>query len=173
MLTVIRGRNLFIISSAIVLDDMLKVFPEWADDPQSYAYGYAFFDCLCVCGRIAANPEYFRADQMIKAWHDQCQWNHVALAAFEKIRGDSKYSENWRFAELTYASAESNICLQPADMMAYECWKESERFAYDSVQRPDMRPFFSHLVKVEEHRVYATYADERFFREHRRAMMEK
>jgi hypothetical protein len=169
MLSVIRGRKIFIVSFAVVLDDMVKVFPEWAVNPTGYAYGYAFLGCLQVCGRIAANPEYFEPGQMIKAWHDQCQWNHFALDAFERIQRDQNYSENWRFDELAHASAVSNVCLQVADMMAYDCWRESERFVYDS-QRKDMGKFFSALVNIEEHRVYATYADERFFREHRAAL---
>ena len=170
LLSVIRGRKMFVVSSAIVLEDMVKVFPEWAEDPKGYAYGYAFLECLRVCGRIAADSAFFEPGQQIKAWHDQCAWNHFALDAFERIQKDGNYSENWRFDELLYASALSNVCLQPADMMAYECWRESERFVYDGDKRPDMRPFFSRLVGIEEHRVYATYADERFFREHRETL---
>jgi hypothetical protein len=56
--------------------------------------------------------------------------------------------------------------------MAYECWRESERFVYDS-HRSDMRKFFSVLVNIEEHRVYVTYADERFFRELRELLEKK
>lgn len=167
LLSVIRGRKMFIISSAIVLDDMVKVFPEWAVNTQGYAYGYAFLQCLQVCGRIAANPKFVEPGHMLKAWHDQCQWSDYALDAFQKVQADPTYSENWRFGALSHDSSEDNVCLQPADMMAYECWRESERYVLDSNARPDMRPFFSRLVGIEEHRVYATYSGERFFREHR------
>jgi hypothetical protein len=163
LLDVIRGRDIFVLSFAIILDDMVKVFPEWADDPKAYAYGHAFHECFPLCGRLAGMQEYFDPEQMIKIWHDQCEWNHVALDIWERIRKDETFFERRRFDECTHASAVSNVCLQPADMMAYECWRESERLVYDS-QR-DMRPFFSRLVKIEEHRVYAAYADERYFRD--------
>jgi hypothetical protein len=166
LLDVIRGKRIFILSFAMILDDMVKVFPEWADDPKAYAYGFAFMGCLPLCGRLAAMPEYFDPQQLIRVWHDQGEWNHVALDAWERTKKDRNYSESWRFDECTRASAVTNVCLQPADMMAYECWRESERLVYESKER-DMRPFFSHLVNIEHHRVYAAYADERYFHEHR------
>ena len=161
MLSVIRGRDIFIISFAVVLEDMAKVFPGWAADTQGYAYGYAFRNCLLLCGRIASNPEWFKTGQYIKAWHDQCQWSEWAIDAFQKTKSDPTFSENWRFDSLAHDSSVSNACLQVADMMAYDCWRESERVRYNS--KRNMGKFFSELVNVEEHRVYATYADERTF----------
>lgn len=163
MLSVIRGRDIFIFSFAIVLDDMVKVFPSWAEDINGNAYGFAFRRCLLTSGRIAANPDFFKPGQKIKVWHDQCAWPYFALTAFQKTQTDSTYSENWRFNELSHSSSKDNVCLQVADMMVYDCWRESERVRYDS--KRNMGKFFSELVNVEKHRVYATYADERYFRE--------
>ena len=42
LLSVIRGRKMFIISTAIILDDMVKVFPSWGQDAPGHAYGHAF-----------------------------------------------------------------------------------------------------------------------------------
>jgi hypothetical protein len=162
LLSVIRGRKMFIISTAIILDDMVKVFPDWGQDSPGHAYGHAFLWCLHSCGAIAARPELFEPGQMIKAWHDQGDWNHFALDAFERTQKDPAYSEHWRFGALTHDSSVENVCLQVADMMAFECWRESERFVFENKQA-QMRKFFSALVGVEEHRVYAAYADERYF----------
>jgi hypothetical protein len=114
-----------------------------------------------LCGRIASNPQWFKPGQQIKAWHDQCQWSEWALDAFQKTKNDPTFSENWRFDALLHDSSVSNVGLQVADMMTYDCWRESERVRYDN--KRNMGKFFSELVNVEEHRVYATYADERTF----------
>ena len=162
LLSAIRGRKMFIVSIAVSLDDMVEVFPGWGLDSLGHAYGHAFLWCLHNCGAIAGRREFFEPGQMIKAWHDQCDWNHFALDAFERTQKDSAYSEHWRFGSLTHDSSAENVCLQVADMMAYECWRESERFVFEKEQA-QMRPFFSALVGIEEHRVYAAFANERYF----------
>jgi hypothetical protein len=63
------------------------------------------------------------------------------------------------------------VCLQVADMMVYDCWRESERVMYDGKRK--MGKFFAELVKVEKHHICATYANERVFQELRKLLEKK
>ena len=89
----------------------------------------------------------------------------------QRTQKDPAYSEHWRFGALSHDSSVENVCLQVADMMAYECWRETERFVFANEQA-QMRRFFSALVGIEEHKVYAAFANERYFND-LRAKLEK
>lgn len=166
LLAVLHGRDIFILSFAIILDDMVKVFPEWLEelkDPRACAYRHAFHQCLLISGRLIANPAHIRPGQNLEVWHDQCDWNVLAADVYAQLKSDKGFSERDRLVKCRHACSRSQVCLQPADMMAYECWRESERFVCE--KESNMRPFFARLVNAEQHRVSATYADERYFRE--------
>lgn len=161
LLFVLNERDIFILSFGVILDDMVKIFPEWSKDNQAFAYKYAFHQCLIQCGRLAAHPSYMRPNENIMIWHDQCKWNLQAAEVFAQVQNDVSFSERHRFISCTPGNSVFELCLQPADMMAYECWRESERFVYE--KEKEMRRFFNRLVKIDEYRISATYADEQHF----------
>jgi hypothetical protein len=91
LLSAIRGRDIFILSFAIIMDDMVAVFPKWLEelkDRRACAYRHAFHQCLLISGRLVANPSYIQPGQNIEILHDQCDWKK-ARAVFE-IRPLSK-----------------------------------------------------------------------------------
>lgn len=85
LLSVIRGRDIFILSFGMILDDMVKVFPQWAEDPKGFAYGYAFLGCLTIRGRLAAEPISNRGKRlkcgMTKASGTMRHWTRTPRSA--------------------------------------------------------------------------------------------
>ena len=168
LLAVLYGREIFITSFAVKLDDLQKVFPEWCktqQEAQDYAYRFAFHDGLLACGHIAS---WLNSNEGVDVWYDHGRWDPVASEVYAQMRNDATYAERERFTSCASASSLRYVGLQSADMMAYECWRESERIGFAS--RSDMRKFFRRIAHIDEYRISATYADERYFREIRENM---
>jgi hypothetical protein len=63
----------------------------------------------------------------ITLFHDRCDYDAVILQSFNQLVKDPTFAHGAYFRSITPLSWEESIALQPADLVAYEVFKETEK----------------------------------------------
>ena len=174
LLRLIRHRQLYSIAHAVVLKDLVDVWPDTAGDPKGYAYQHAMMDCLIKIGNEFGIhiPKAVRATRGISIVFDRSkEFRDRASTAFCKVRDDPSIDYGECFNSIAEGNSLSHIALQAADLLAYEIMRETARKLFSS--SIDMRKFFKKMVGGNKVQIYATYSDKRYFNDLREAHIKK
>jgi hypothetical protein len=107
--------------------------PNVADDPKRPAYVLLLKYLMIEIGKNILDRE---KDQLVTIVHDRAKgYNQVLLDSFDSMVDDQTFLYRKRFSSITPMAWEHCIPLQPADMLAYENFKEVERQFTDRSRR--------------------------------------
>lgn len=132
----------------IELDDLCEVFPEWAKDRLDAGYGLLTIFLMNLIGRdfVQFAPD---ASPKITLFHDRTggngKYDPTILRAFNQQIGDPSFQYRDMFTTIAPLSWEQSIALQPADLVAFECFK----FAEAKLAARKSRKSFTALVDLE------------------------
>jgi Protein of unknown function (DUF3800) len=160
LLRLLRNRHLYVIAWAVVLADMVKVFPDTQSDPRGSAYEYAMWRCLLKVHdefgpRIS---EQLRVSGGISVVYDRGDFGIRAFRAFRRIVDEPHLSYRECFDSVAEGNSIAHIALQVADLLVYECFRETRRKLFSSAA--EMRKFFKKMVRGGAVEVYVGYSDE-------------
>ena len=143
LLSVFRKEVTNTVAYTLSLADFVAEFPESADDPKKPCYGLLLKYLMIEIGNnILAREDW----QLASIIHDRTKgYNQVLLDAFDAMLNDETFKYRNRFSSITPMSWEHCIPLQPADIVAYENFKEVERH----YQNRDRRKSLTALLDLQ------------------------
>jgi hypothetical protein len=156
----------------VQLDEVCEVFPEWSKDRMETAYNVLTGFLMYMIGedfeKIPRDPSYHK-EAKIALFHDRTggngKYDPGILRVFNQQMNDPNFPHRKWFTTIAPMSWEDCIALQPADLIAFECFKEAEaRIAARKSRKSfrallDMKAFGIHskgfdkesLVKMRQH----------------------
>ncbi len=118
------------IAYTINLKELVEEIPGSAGDPKRSTYALLLKYLMIEIGNNILGREDW---QLVSIIHDRAKdYNQVLLDSFDAMINDDTFRHRNRFSSITPMSWEHCIRLQPADLVAYENFKEVER-------QPDIR----------------------------------
>jgi hypothetical protein len=117
------------ISYSIPVEDFVKEF-DIEGDPLPVCYEELVkFVMLEMTAQIREAKEHFGSVRPVAyvLFHERCNHDALYLAAFNKMMQDATFTGKEHFSTIAPLGWEHCIPLQPADMIAYETFKEAER----------------------------------------------
>jgi hypothetical protein len=136
----------------IKLNEVCEVFPEWKDDRLKAGY---YVSTVFLMHAIGVDFERFSDGKgySVTLFHDRTQYDSTILDAFnaQKKEKNLPYRRDC-FTTIAPLGWEHCRALQPADLVAYECFKQAEaRFAARNSRKSfealrDMEAFGIHLL---------------------------
>ena len=112
-------------SLMVNLRDLEKEIPEVSPNPEGFAYVILLqLLMLRICGD-ALRKIY--PDAIMSLIHDRSRYGPAMQEAFHQMLGDVNFKCRERFTTIAPMGWEQCVALQPADVFAYESFKETER----------------------------------------------
>ena len=125
LLSVFRAHITNCIAYTVSLKELVEEMPRVADDPKKVAYAFLLKYLMIEIGKNILARE---KDQLVTIIHDRAKgYNQILLESFDAMLNDQTFHYRNRFSSIAPMSWEHCIPLQPADMLAYENFKEVER----------------------------------------------
>jgi len=103
---------------------MCEVFPEASRDRLRAAYSIL---TKFLISSIGHDQGALDPTGKITLFHDRCDYDAVILQSFNQLVRDPAFPYRAYFKSIAPLSWEDSIALQPADLVAYEVFKETER----------------------------------------------
>jgi len=118
----------------VQLDEVCEVFPEWSKDRIETAYNVLTGFLMYMIGedfeKIPRPHAMYWKDSKITLFHDRTggngRYDPAILRVFNQQMGDPEFPYRKWFTTIAPMSWEDCIALQPADLVAFECFKEAE-----------------------------------------------
>lgn len=132
----------------INLQELVDEWPEAQSDPFKWAYDVLLKFIMREIGQgvVTEAPDY-----TVTLFHERCAYDGVLRGAFNSLMQDPDFTYKDVFTTIEPRGWESCIPLQPADLVAYENFKEahrSETAKAGGKQRP-RRLIFSELISLD------------------------
>jgi len=125
LITVFQKHPVDTTAYSVDLHEFAEVFPDIQTRKEKLESLYGLltkFLLLEMGDRYCQRPE-----TRMSLVHDRCPFDGVLASAFNQMKSDPGFRHKQSFTTLTSASWESCTPLQPADLVAYENMKETER----------------------------------------------
>jgi hypothetical protein len=106
------------------LADVCEVFPEASKDRLRAAYSIL---TKFLISSIGHDQGALDPTGKITLFHDRCEYDNVILQSFNQLVSDPAFAHGSYFTSIAPLSWQDAIALQPADLVAYEVFKETER----------------------------------------------
>jgi hypothetical protein len=121
---VFEKHRLDLIGISVNIPALVKEIPEITLNPVGFAYVLLLQMLMMEIGDFTLSRH---PDALISLFHDRCRYDAALLEAFNHMLSDPMFKYPRRFTTITPMGWEHCIPLQPADLVAYEHFKESER----------------------------------------------
>jgi len=109
---------------SIDLKQLQEEIPETKPNPKGFAYVFLLYHLMLeMCGGILQKHK----NAIMGMTHDHCDYDAALLEAFNQMLDDPEFKCRDRFTTLVPARWQNCIPLQPADLLAYENYKETVR----------------------------------------------
>ena len=140
------GRELGIVSSGIYADDYRNIISPDGQKKFGTPYVACFNSCITGLAQLMRNNP---ADDKFAVILDKDEGWHDAQDAFYWLKDESSFVHRDRLLSCTSFGMEDAVCLQAADLVAYEMYKATARFREGHVDRRyPMKSLLKHnLVK--------------------------
>jgi hypothetical protein len=139
-----RTRGVHAVGYVVDLDDLCEVFPEWAKDRLETAYAILPKFVMYTIGDDFHNMAP-TAPYKVTLFHDRTSgYDATILRAFESVKNESKHAEH--FTTIAALGWDDCIALQPADLVAFEVFKEAQ----GKEAARQRRKSFSALLALDE-----------------------
>jgi hypothetical protein len=129
----------------INLRELVDEWPETGSDPMGFAYHNLLKLLMIVIGE---NLNRILPGEKITLFHERCDYDGEILEAFNQLMRDPTFPYQHCFTTIQPVGWEDCIALQPADLMAYENFKEGLRHLPTEKPR-ERRAIFTELVAIE------------------------
>jgi hypothetical protein len=111
------------------MEPFLAEFPECKDEPLPSCYSLIKLLMLEIADQVQLARQRYkntkRAD--IVLFHERCSYDAAILNSFNTAITDKTFAEREMFHSITSLGWETCTALQPADLIAYETFKDSQR----------------------------------------------
>lgn len=138
-----------VVAYVMELDDLCEVFPEWAKDRLETAYAILPKFIMNTIGDDYRNMAH-GAPAKITLFHDRTggdgKYDPTILRSFNNQITDLNFPYKDYFTTIAPLSWEHCIALQPADLVAFECFKEAEA----KLEARKSRRSFEALLNMDE-----------------------
>ncbi len=137
-----------VVAYVMELDDLCEVFPEWAKDRLETAYAILPKFIMNTLGDDYRNMAR-GAPARITLFHDRTggdgKYDPTILRSFNSQMTDLNFPYKDYFTTIAPLSWERGVALQPADLVAFECFKEAE----GKLEARRSRRSFEALLKMD------------------------
>ncbi len=141
------------------LNDLCEVFPEWANDRLKAGYHvFTQFIMLQIVEDVRRNSVK-NASTKVKLFHDRTggngkgngKYDPTILQAFNQLVNNQGFDGSDYFTTIAPLRWEHSIALQPADLVAFECFKMAEA----KLEVRNARKSFTALYDMETFGIHA------------------
>jgi len=127
-LTEVFGRNpVHIHGWDMPVQTLVEEIPETSPNPVGFAYVMLLGELMQQIGETTLSLPNYRGD-LISLHHDTCKYDAALLEYFNLLLEDRSFQFRERFTSITPERWQFCAPLQPADLVAYENFKEGMRF---------------------------------------------
>ena len=157
------------VALSLNLDDLDKYFPEARREAKPDFTTFMYGMMMKFLLNSIASPEYTKnPGSRIALIHDRCAYSNAMFEAFSQMKVDpgARYSD--RLATFAASDWRSCIPLQPADLVAYENFKDAMR----RISPRERRPSLEMLIDLDAFSGKAQIMDKNAILEFRKGMME-
>lgn len=123
LFAVYKKYGLHIYGYDMPLQLLVQEFPETKPNPVGFAYVILL---TMIMDEICKNTLRIYPKDLVSLHHDHCDYDAALAEAFNHLTADETFKCRNRFASMTAEYSQSCVPLQPADLIAYENFKESE-----------------------------------------------
>ena len=131
---IFRQINTFTVAYDVRIDDVCAVFPEYAKDRLEATYFWLTTFMLIQIGKdIDGTPRNGSAirftlfhDRTAGKGKERGKYDPTILEAFNRLINDKTFSHREKFTTIEPLGWEDCVGLQPADLVAFECYKQAE-----------------------------------------------
>ncbi|MGH9542120.1 MAG: hypothetical protein ACRD2H_09590 [Terriglobales bacterium] len=119
----------YLVAYTVPLTEFAQIFPEDAGNRDRTCYSFLLQWLMLEIGAAVREARHRGPVRNVEVvlFHDWCQFNGSLLAAFEKMVGDQTFPERDLFSTIAPRRWQDTVALQPADLIAYETFKEASR----------------------------------------------
>jgi hypothetical protein len=135
LLSVFRRHVLNIVAYSLNLKELVEEIPDTKADPQGFAYTLLLKYLMLEIGQRVSE---YKSQPVVTLIHDRCDWNTALLESFDFMMGDPTFKYKKYFSTLTSQCWQHCVPLQPADLIAYENFKEAQRAAVGRKRRKSL-----------------------------------
>jgi hypothetical protein len=107
----------------INIHELVEEWPEANSDPKGYAYEILLGFLMIRIGKSMSRLP----NSKITLFHDRCSYDGIFLSAFNNLMSDPTFIYKHSFTTIAPMGWEDCVALQPADLIAYENFKEGYR----------------------------------------------
>jgi hypothetical protein len=118
-----------VVAYSMPMEAFLAEFPEHKDDPMPACYSLIKMLMLEIADQVnLARRRYMKSKRAdVVLFHERCPYDASILNSFNKAIADETFPERGMFHSIAPLGWESCIALQPADLIAYETFKDAQR----------------------------------------------
>jgi hypothetical protein len=128
------------------LEELVGLWPETKDDPLDFAYNNLLKFLMIEIGK---NMTKLLPGYKMNLFHERCPYDGVFLSAFNELMNDQTFTYRNCFTTIAPMGWEDCIPLQPADLLAYENFKEGLRQLPTEKPR-ERRAIMSEILSIED-----------------------
>lgn len=139
----------------INLQELAREWPEAGPDYKAFAYGLLLKLLMSEIGR---HMDHSLGGHKMIIFHERCPYDCVLLESFNEIMNDPTFPYRNCFTTIAPMGWEDCVPLQPADLLAYENFKEGFRRLPDETHRP-RRAIFSEIISLDSFVAHLKHID--------------
>jgi len=136
-----RGKNwINVIAYSMPLAAFKAEFPECSDDPLPACYSLLKMIMLEIADQFAAGKKKYGKIKPVDVFlfYERCSYGGVLLNSFNHAKDDQTFAEREQFRTIAPLSWETCTALQPADLIAYETFKDAQRAFSGRIRRKSL-----------------------------------
>jgi hypothetical protein len=146
LLNVFRRHEVHIHSFDIPLQLLVQEIPETADNPVGFAYVILLFYLMRqICERTLS----LYPNDLLSLHHDHCDYDGALADAFGQVMDDPSSKCSNQFTSITPERWQNCIMLQPADLIAFENFKEAMQHYYPNPKVKGRRKSLKALLDID------------------------
>lgn len=119
LITILKERPSLFVAAAVNMQDMVQVFPQFADTMLDSALGLCIKQIMLSLGKVVRKN--FVRDKLEMIF-ESGPWKAHAIQAYGQMVADPKFKDRKLFTSLSFVSSQA-AGLQAADLIAYESMK--------------------------------------------------
>lgn len=127
---IFRQISTFTVAYDVQINDICKVFPEYAKDRLDATYFWLTTFMLIQIGKDISGTPKNGSPIRFTLFHDRTggdgKYDPTILRAFTRLKNDQTFTHREKFTTIAPFGWENCIALQPADLVAFECYKQAE-----------------------------------------------
>jgi hypothetical protein len=125
---------------------MVQEIPETASNPVGFAYVILL---TMLIAQINEKTMNLYPNDKISLHHDHCDYDGALADTFGQLLEDENFNYSDRFLSITPEYWQNSVMLQPADMIAYENFKEGMRHQYPNPKVKGRRKSLTALLDLD------------------------